>query len=151
MSEMINLEVKFFVVSLAWGLVLLVIYDILRILRRLLKHSVWIVSIEDLVFWIVSGILIFKMMYEQNNGIIRGFSIMAMGMGMIVYYYLISDFFVEIMVWLIHLILGPFLWVYHTVRWIIHLFLMKVKKVVNFLLKRLKKLFRTVKIGVKKK
>ena len=95
MNTMISMEVKFFLMSVMWGAILLVIYDCLRIFRKVIEHdSVWI-SIEDIIYWAFSAVLIFRMMYELNNGIIRGFSIAGVVLGMIVYKYSISEYVVK--------------------------------------------------------
>ena len=41
------------------GALLLVVYDLLRIIRRLIPHKIWLVGAEDLVFWIGSAAVVF--------------------------------------------------------------------------------------------
>ncbi|MDO5294762.1 MAG: spore cortex biosynthesis protein YabQ [bacterium] len=95
MSDAISMEVRFFVASILCGIILLIIYDVLRIFRRVIKHPWFFVALEDLIFWLLSGIVIFRMMYEMNNGTIRGFSVLGMFLGMIVYNKSLSPFFVK--------------------------------------------------------
>lgn len=95
MSDAISMELQFFLVSILWGVIILVIYDVLRIFRRVVKHKWFFVAVEDVLFWIVSAFLIFRMMYQQNNGTIRGFSILGMTLGMIVYNQSLSQFVVK--------------------------------------------------------
>lgn len=124
MNEFINLEVRFFLISALWGVLLLVVYDCLRIFRKVINHGVVWISIEDIFYWMISGVLIFRMMYEMNNGIIRGFSLIGILLGMILYKYSISEF---------------------VVKWISFL-LIKIKmflsKLLHILIKPLKFLFR---------
>ena len=162
MSKSIGFEVQFFFVSVVWGVVLLIVYDFLRIFRRIIPHSWEFVAIEDLLFWITSGMLIFNMMYEQNNGIIRGFSIFGMTLGMLIYNHYISRGFVKetssllhkifgLMVKVILFILRPLRWDFRRVKWILLFVQKRIVKFAMNLLKRLKKTFRTVKIAVGKK
>lgn len=95
MNEDILIELRFFAVSLYWGMLLLVLYDVLRILRRVIKHNNFLIAIQDIIYWVTCGILIFHMMYQQNNGIIRGFSILAMSLGMLLYHAVFSNFLVD--------------------------------------------------------
>lgn len=95
MSGAISMELQFFLVSIMWGVIILIIYDGLRIFRRVVSHKWFFVAMEDVTFWVLSAFLIFRMMYEQNNGIIRGFSIIGMTLGMIVYNQSFSDFVVK--------------------------------------------------------
>ena len=151
MSELIYLEVNFFITSAIWGVILLILYDGLRIVRRLWKHSILFISIEDILFWIISGLLIFRMMYEKNNGTIRGFSIMAMGIGMMAYHYLISELVVESIVRLLQLLFSPFLWVVGKIKRCICNIIVVIKKIIKFLVNRLIKIRKTVKIALTKK
>ncbi len=95
MSDAIGLQCSFFLVSVLWGAILLIIYDVLRILRRIKKHKWFTIGAEDFLFWMLSAFLIFRMMYEQNDGNIRGFSILGMGLGMVLYSNTISPYFVD--------------------------------------------------------
>lgn len=157
MNEVINLQLQFFGVSILWGAILLVIYDVLRIFRRIVKHGRAWVALEDMIFWTISGILIFKMMYQQNNGIIRGFSIMGMAIGMIVYNKLLSNHLVkgisfgihkifEFIKKVIHFLTSPLRFLLRKVRVFLEFILKGLKKSGRFIGKALKKILRTVKI-----
>lgn len=91
MNKEIWTELAFFGTCVLWGIYLLVFYDVFRVLRRVFPRGAILVGIEDILYWTVSSILIFRMMYEQNNGIIRGFAILGMVLGMFLYHNLISD------------------------------------------------------------
>ncbi len=95
MSDAISLQCSFFLISVLWGVIILVIYDVLRIIRRIKKHKWFTIAAEDLLFWIFVAFLIFRLMYEQNNGIIRGFAVLGMGLGMVIYNRSLSSYFVE--------------------------------------------------------
>lgn len=95
MNEAIFVELQFFVISIFWGSLILIFYDALRIIRIIVKHSRFIIALQDIIYWILCGILIFQMMYKHNNGIIRAFSILGMLIGMIVYSYLFSQIIVD--------------------------------------------------------
>lgn len=133
MSDAIGMEVQFFLTSVLWGIILLVIYDVLRIIRRIIKHAWFFVAVEDVLFWIVSAFLIFRMMYEQNNGIIRGFSILGMTLGMVVYNQSLSEYMVK---W----ISGLFLWIGKGIRKVAG----GIWKPIRFLLRRIKWFFQFV-------
>lgn len=95
MNEAIIVELEFFVVSILWGGIIIAFYDCLRIIRKVIKHNGFFIALEDVLYWVVSSLLIFNMMYKQNNGIIRTFSILAMFIGMMLYYNLLSELLVE--------------------------------------------------------
>lgn len=165
MSETINFEVQFFLVSILYGIILLVFYDGIRIFRRIMKHSKVFVALGDILFWLVSSVSIFAMMYEQNNGVIRGFSIMGMVIGMFAYNQLLSNLIVskgsnligKFLILLKRILLLLFRPFYLAFRFLsirlrtILLFIHRIlKKCFKFLAKRLKSILKTVKISVTK-
>ena len=96
MSRMIFQEADFFAASFVWGIFLLAGYDVFRIIRRIVPHGKIMVAVQDLLFWIMGSIMIFQMIYEKNNGIIRGTAFVAMGVSMFLYHYTISRYVVAI-------------------------------------------------------
>ncbi len=95
MSDLITIEVQFFLISIVSGMIILVAYDILRIFRRIIRHHFTIVAVEDILFWIAAALFIFSVMYQQNNGIIRGFSVLGMCLGMLIYNIVFSRILVD--------------------------------------------------------
>ena len=66
-SENIFHELDFFAVSFVLGILLVLVYDCLRIFRRLVRHgTVWI-SLEDLGYWVFTAFVIFAMLYQKND------------------------------------------------------------------------------------
>ncbi|MSS63927.1 spore cortex biosynthesis protein YabQ [Velocimicrobium porci] len=125
MSEMIRLEAVFFATAFLWGIFLLVGYDIIRILRRIIPHNAMIVAVEDMFFWTIGGILVFCMMYEKNDGIVRGIALLSLFSGMFCYHYMVSKY---------------------VVRWIYQIVGVPIKKILNVVKKILKNGWKTVKL-----
>ncbi len=149
MNPAITIELQFFLISILWGGVLLLAYDMLRILRRLVKHGVFLIAVEDMIFWLAASLFIFTMIYRINNGIIRGFSIIGMLLGIILYHFSVSDVLVKSVTKLIQTLLSPFKAAINQVIRFIR-FLWKLgKKVINKLLFRLKKIRKSVRITLK--
>ncbi|HHT97688.1 MAG TPA: hypothetical protein GXZ90_07325 [Clostridiales bacterium] len=131
MSIKILYELHFFIISIISGVILLLVYDLLRILRRIIKHNDIIVVVEDLLFWIASSLWLFSIMYKENNGIIRAFSILGMLIGSIAYNYFISDLFVGSISFVINKIIQPFKHIIHKVKTILGKFLKIIYKRLN--------------------
>lgn len=155
--EAIRLEANFFLVSILCGILLLFIYDGIRIFRRLIPQGKVMVAFEDLLFWFLASFLIFRMMYIQNSGILRGFSIMGMGMGMLFYHFKLSDFLVNgftailqkiiyILSKIIKVILLPFGWILKRFQWIGIGMRKIIKRILKYCVKFLKKSWKRVKI-----
>lgn len=159
MNDAILVELRFFGISVFWGMLLLVIYDLLRILRRIMKHNNFLITIEDIIYWITSSILIFRMMYQQNNGIIRGFSILAMLLGMLLYHEVLSEGLVTIVSGilnktiqgiskLISFILRPFRFIIKKIGQLLAWLFSKIIKMSHSLVKALKYVWNFSKIAV---
>lgn len=151
MSQLITIELQFFVISILWGALVLLAYDFLRILRRIVLHNTLIVAIQDLFFWVFASVFIFAMIYVKNSGTIRGYSVMGMGIGMVIYHYILSDWIVMIISRCILLLLGPIFllikYIFKGVSFLIN----KSKKLMIMIYKQLKSKTKSVKIYLKAK
>lgn len=85
MEDFIIKEAHLFIDSLYTGLIIMALYDILRLLRRVIKHKNIFVSIEDFIYWNVAGVFIFSLIYAENDGRIRWFIIVGVFLGALVY------------------------------------------------------------------
>ncbi|MCI9525896.1 MAG: spore cortex biosynthesis protein YabQ [Lachnospiraceae bacterium] len=134
------------------GALLLFIYDVLRIVRKIVPHKMWLVGVEDLLFWIGSALALFAMLYRENSGYIRGFVIGGVLVGMLLYNLLLSAWIVAGSVFLLKKILfvlsRPLVWTARLFRKPLGFAGRKVKKLLRFIKKELKKLWKTVKIGM---
>ncbi|MDD4113087.1 MAG: spore cortex biosynthesis protein YabQ, partial [Herbinix sp.] len=63
MNKGITIELQFFMISILWGALVLLAYDLLRILRRIIRHNVLAVAIQDLLFWVLASVFIFALIY----------------------------------------------------------------------------------------
>jgi len=71
--------------SIKLGVKLTFIYDGIRMFRILVHHKNIFISIEDIFFWMYSAVIMFEMQLEQSSGVLRGFSIAGMILGMYLY------------------------------------------------------------------
>lgn len=88
-------DMAFLLQAICVGSLIPFLYDGLRILRRVIPHRNWVVSVEDLLFWLLCTWYVFLWMYRVSNGGMRWFAIVGALMGMCVYKRLISGFWVE--------------------------------------------------------
>lgn len=151
MSQGITIELHFFIISILWGALILLAYDQLRVLRRVLRHKASVVTVEDLFFWLIASVFIFAMIYVQNSGTIRGFSVMGMVIGMVVYHYIFSDWLVKLESRGILLLLRPFSLAIKYVCKVIGFLMSKGKKISVSIYGQLKKRLKSVKISLDKR
>lgn len=88
-------ENRFLIYALLMGIFITFLYDILRVLRRVIPHSGFLVSLEDFCFWIYCALRVFLLMYYESDGTLRWFAILGALAGMFLYKKLVSPYFVK--------------------------------------------------------
>ncbi len=88
-------ESLFMLYALLMGIFITFVYDLLRVLRRVIPHNIFWISAEDLAFWGFSAVEVFLLMYHVSNGTLRWFAVLGALMGMLVYSKTVSRFFVK--------------------------------------------------------
>ena len=142
-SSDIGLELSFFFHAILTGVLLLLLYDGIRIFRRVCRHKVFFVNMEDFLYWIASSIIIFVVLVKENNGIIRWFFVLGMFIGMLIYHFSVSHYFVTSISFLIKKTL-------HLVSVVLGVVLKPIRLVVNFLAKPAGKLWKSAQEILKK-
>lgn len=159
MNEDIIAELYFLLHSFVLGVLITILYDVLRIFRKLVKHSVFALALEDLIYWILCGICIFLMLYKENNGSIRWFAVVGVACGMLLYNGTISTFVTEgiakVLKYILQILgkvfgvlLIPFRKVFGVIKKITNFAENKGKKIMGFHKKQLKKILKTVRIVI---
>lgn len=157
MSQDIVQEVTFFLHSILMGLIITFAYDWILIFRRLFKHGRVLTSIEDLLYWFACGIGVFYMLYRENSGVLRWFAVMGASLGMLFYKAIIKDRFTDIMSTYIHkimwfifrviqIVLKPIKYLFSMARKFIRLAFRILKKVSEFVKKRLTVFIKTLRM-----
>ena len=86
------------------GIVIGILFDIFRILRRSFKTWDIVTYIQDFIFWILSGVILLYSIFTFNNGELRAFVFVGILLGVTLYILLISKFFIKIAVKIILII-----------------------------------------------
>ena len=89
-SGSIQNEMMLFGSAVLLGAALMLLYDVIRICRRILPRGIILVSIEDVIYWIVFGIAVFILIYRENDGAVRGFIVGGIAVGLFLYYQLLG-------------------------------------------------------------
>lgn len=96
MSGQIAEEGLFLLHSFLLGILITLMYDLFRILRRIVPHGIFLISLEDLIFWILATVGIFYLLLLENNGMFRWFAVIGSGAGMLLYRKTLSGPFVAL-------------------------------------------------------
>lgn len=93
------------------GAGLLALYDLIRIIRRVVPHGVIAIALEDVLYWAGTALLVFQLLYRENDGAVRGYALFAVAAGMLIYHRTVSGWLVEhiagILNWCLGIVLKP--------------------------------------------
>lgn len=93
---MILNQATLFLIFMANGAIIGLLFDIFRILRRSFKTSDLITYVEDIIFWILTGIIILYSIFVFNNGEIRLYMFLAIAVGVTLYMLILSSHIIKI-------------------------------------------------------
>ena len=99
MSEYIRYEIVLFFQFACIGAVLLLFYDLLLALKKVLPHGKAAAAAEDLLFWIIAALFVFGAAYRTNQGSLRSFLLLGLFLGALLCHCTVSPFFLRI--WII--------------------------------------------------
>ncbi|MHB8063133.1 MAG: spore cortex biosynthesis protein YabQ [Ruminiclostridium sp.] len=97
-------QVYIFLYAILGGIIVAFLYDVLRIKRRAIRTSVIIVSLEDILYWVVAAVFLFVTVYKSNSGEMRGYIFIGNVIGVILYESLFSKIIINSSVMVINLI-----------------------------------------------
>ena len=100
---MINNQALLFLIFSLNGVIIGLIFDFFRILRKSFKTTNLVTYIQDILFWIFTGISIIFFMYNFSDGSIRLFIFIGLILGFLLYILTISKYIIKIFVFIIHI------------------------------------------------
>lgn len=93
---MVQNQAYLFLVFSLTGIAIGILFDFFRILRRTIKTSNIITYIEDILFWILTGVLILYNIWYFNNGEIRVYMFLGIIIGLLIYMSTLSNIVVKL-------------------------------------------------------
>lgn len=93
-----------FAIFMINGIIIGILFDIFRILRKTIKTNDIFTYVEDIIFWILTGATILYSAFVFNNGEIRLFMFLAIILGCFIYMVLLSSKVIKINVTIINFI-----------------------------------------------
>lgn len=97
MSLEIMNESVFWLYCFLTGIAITIVYDLLRIVRRVVTHTYMVIALEDILFWMFVSVVLFLLLYHMNNGTLRWFAVFGLFVGMLFYKKIFGDFLVIFM------------------------------------------------------
>lgn len=140
---MIINQANLFLIFTINGIIIGLLFDIFRILRKSFKTSDIITYCEDLLFWILTGFLLLYSIFTFSNGEVRFYMFLAVFCGCIIYMLLFSKYFIGINVKIISMIKK-------IIISIINILILPLKIIIKFFKKVFFKPINLITINIKK-
>lgn len=108
------------------------VYDIFRILRKAVKTGGLVTYIQDLLYWLIVAVIMFLTIYYSNDGEIRAFLFIGAFIGVLLYSLLLSGIVINSSLFIIkimtYVIKGVILILSYPVRLILRIFSAPARK-----------------------
>ena len=88
-------EVRFFLSAVLLGAAAAMVYDVIRVWRRFRRQTLFMVSVQDFIFWFILGIFGFHLIYYYNAGTLRFFALGGFFLGACIYVWTLGRVFVK--------------------------------------------------------
>lgn len=125
---MANSQAILFLLFALDGVIIGILFDFFRILRRSFSTGNILTAIEDIIFWISAGIILLYSIFVYNNGAIRGYMFLGVFCGATLYMITLSKIFIKVNVCILNFIK-------QIISILIKIFNFPIKIVMNFLIK----------------
>lgn len=93
---MITNQAILFLIFCINGIIIGLLFDFFRILRRSFKTHDIITYIQDVLFWVLTGFILLYSIFTFNNGEIRLFMFLGVALGVIFYMLCLSSYIIKV-------------------------------------------------------
>lgn len=130
-------QTQVFIIFVIVGIIISFLFDIFRILRKVYKFSNMLIYMQDILFWLLTGIIILQAIFKFNSGDIRIFLFLGIFVGVFIYISLFSIYVIKIGSFILKLINT-------LIRKLINVFKVPICKILNFMIKYYRNLRKNV-------
>lgn len=140
---MVTNQAYLFLIFTINGIVIGVLFDIFRILRRSFKTSDIVTYIQDILFWILTGLILLYSIFTFSNGEVRFYMFLGVFLGCLLYMLIFSKYFINVNVKIV-------ITIKKIVGKIISIIIFPVKIIINIIRKIFFKPINFITINIKK-
>lgn len=130
-------QTQIFIIFVIVGIIISFLFDIFRILRKVYKFSNMLIYMQDILFWLLTGIIILQAIFKFNSGDIRIFLFLGIFVGVFIYISLFSIYVIKIGSFILKLINT-------LIRKLINVFKVPICKILDFMIKYYRNLRKNV-------
>ena len=139
-----------FLIYILIGIIIGVVFDIFRILRKSFKTSDFITYIEDIFFWIITGGILLFAIFFFSKGELRGYIFFGLIIGIALYMLTISRLFIKLSVGVFNIIKKIFSIIFLPFKLIISIVKKGISKIKTLLYNFIKNITKKVNFNRKK-
>lgn len=92
MISTVEMQLLSIVISVFAGLAVGILFDLYRTINYILKPSKVFTHFMDLLFWIITGCVVFAILLRAYFADIRAYTFIGMGIGIFIYFKLFSEY-----------------------------------------------------------
>lgn len=97
-------QVYVFLIFIMNGLLIGLLFDTFRTIRKSFKTSNIVTDFQDILFWLLTGLLILYSLFKFANGELRGYIFIGLILGYILYLLIFSSIYMKISLTIINLL-----------------------------------------------
>lgn len=138
---MVTNQAYLFFIFIINGILIGLLFDFFRISRKVFKTNDAITYIEDILFWILAGVIVLYSIFVFNNGELRLFMFLGLILGAFIYMLFVSSYIIKINLKIINIlkkIIGIFMIPFKSIYKMLHKIFLKP---VTFLFINIRKSF----------
>ena len=141
---MIISQANLFLIFTIDGVLIGLLFDVFRILRKSFKTADIVTYIEDVIFWILTGVIILYSIFAFNNGEIRLFMFLGIILGGAFYLLLFSRYVIKASVTIINIIKKCIIEIYKILSYPIKLIYKIISKPIKICVINIGKIYRQI-------
>jgi spore cortex biosynthesis protein YabQ len=138
---MVVSQANLFLIFTLDGILIGLLFDLFRILRKSFKTADVVTYIEDTIFWLLTGIIILYSIFVFNNGEIRLFMFIGILLGIAFYLLLFSKYVIKVSVTMINIVKNVIMWVYSILTMPIKFIYKIIKRPIKIIVVNVNKIF----------
>lgn len=106
-----------FLIFILNGILIGIVFDIFRILRKSFNTPNFVTYIEDTLFWVISAVIVMYSLFVFNNGQFRAYIFVGILLGIVMYMLFFSKFIIRISVKVIEVIKSIVMFVFRIISY----------------------------------
>ncbi len=138
---MVSNQAYLFLVFIVNGVLIGLLFDFFRIARKVIQTNDIVTYLEDILFWILTGVIVLYSIFVFNNGELRLFMFLGILLGAFAYMITLSSYVIKINVKIIEGLKKVFAVIFLPIKAIYQLVHKLFFKPINFLFINIRKNF----------